>query len=225
MARIIYGALATIRGSIGGTTFQSNKHGYTVKNKPNMSKPDSESQNATKRAVVKCTQAWSALDIGIRDTWDSYAISFPQYAKHNIASKLSGFEVFLLRNLPAYIYGGYILMEPSMVSTVNPIFAPTLVSTTGSIILTYNASPEPLDVDGFIFSTPGQLSERYIAKNSLRLVTATNNMTDFTDLYSFYMSKFGRYPLPGETVMLGIKCYGDLTGAAYAKQFFNILVA
>jgi hypothetical protein len=223
MARIIYGALATIRGSIGGTTFQQNAHGHTIKNKPNMSVPNSDKQNATKRAVVKCTQAWSDLGATI-DSWNSYAIAFPQYTKHNLSSRLSGFEVFLLRNLPAYIYGGYILMEPSMVSTVNPIFTPTLVSTTGSIILTFNGSPSPLDVDGFIFSSPGALSERYIPKNSLRLIKATNNMTDYIDLYADYMSKMGRYPLPGEKVMIGIKVYGDVTAASYARQVFTLTV-
>jgi len=34
MARIIYGAIGTeIRGKVGGTVFQGNKHGYTIKNK------------------------------------------------------------------------------------------------------------------------------------------------------------------------------------------------
>lgn len=225
MARIIYGALVTaIHGSIGGTTFQKNAHGHTVKNKPNMVLPDSVNQNITKSAVVKCTQKWSDLTDGQRLAWETYATAYPQYAKYNPSARLSGFNVFLLRNLSCYIINGYTLDEPDIIPTTDSILAPTLVSTAGSIILTYNASPSPLYIDCFIWSSPGRSGDRYISRNSMKIVYTTAFPAGDVDLYTNYMLVFGSYPQPGEKVLLQFQCFGDTTGAMYAKRRHLITV-
>lgn len=95
MARVVYSALVeSIQGSIGGTTFQKNAYGYTVKKKPNVIRPASPFQNLRKRNMATMISAWKALDPADRATWDSYANTYPQYSKHNPTAQLSGFNLY-----------------------------------------------------------------------------------------------------------------------------------
>lgn len=96
MARITYSGLVTeINGSIGGTTFQKNKYGYTIKNKPRMIHPQAPDQNTQKQYVAAAARAWGNLSSTVRSNWSSWVESFPQYSTHNSESELSGYIVFL----------------------------------------------------------------------------------------------------------------------------------
>ena len=74
MARIIYSALVTaIRGSVGGTTFQQNQYGSTIKNKPKMIRPRSNQQEKRKIYMTAATQAWGNLTVNRRNAYNTYA--------------------------------------------------------------------------------------------------------------------------------------------------------
>ena len=74
MARIIYSALVTqIKGSVGGTTFQSNAYGFTIKNKASVVKPRTMLQERSKKFFASATGAWRKLSQTNRDTWVSWA--------------------------------------------------------------------------------------------------------------------------------------------------------
>jgi len=226
MARVIYGALVTaLHGKIGGTVFQRNAYGHTAKNKANMVNPNSAMQESIKRAILQCTQHWSALLQSDRDAWDTYAAAYPQYAKFNPSARLSGYNVYLLRNINSYIFAGYTLDTPDIVSTVAPILAPTLhVVSPTDLELTWNATPSPLYVDCFIFSSPGCTGNRYIGKNSIRFVCGDTMGTGGKNMYDFYMATFNRCPGVGEKVYMEFLLFGDTTGAVYARQKFTLII-
>ena len=125
MARIIYSGLVTsIRGSIGGTTFQNNAYGFTVKNKANMVKPNTVSQNLSKLVFSLAVKAWGTLTVANRANWDSWAATYPQFAKNNPSSVLSGFAVFVKQFANVLIGLGL-----SSTPTANPFFTLTALDT------------------------------------------------------------------------------------------------
>ena len=95
MARIIYsGLIESIRGSIAGTTFQANAYGYTIKKKPNIINPNTASQNLRKSYLAKAVRQWRSFIQATRDSWDTFASTYPQYSQHNPSAQLSGYAVF-----------------------------------------------------------------------------------------------------------------------------------
>ncbi len=225
MARVTYGALVTqLRGSIGGTVFQGSAYGHTAKNTPNMTRPNTAAQDVIKRAVVRCVQRWANLLPAYRLNWNSYAAAYPQYAKFNAGSQLSGYAVFLKRNMIAEITGVLSLDNPSLIATVDSTLAPTLVLVGGDLVLTFNAVPAPSDISGFIFASPPTPSNKPIRNNQLRFLLATTYATADVSLLASYVNLYGRLPIAGEKVLLVFQNAGNNTGAVFAKQAYEVIV-
>jgi hypothetical protein len=114
MARIVYsGLINSIRGSIGGTTFQKNAYGYTIKNKPNMIKPNTFEQQKIKQYFLQCVQDWTTLSSATQSDWNTYAATYPVYSKHNPTSQLSGYALFVKWNALRLISENPIVETPS----------------------------------------------------------------------------------------------------------------
>jgi hypothetical protein len=225
MARIVYGALGVIRGSVGGTTFQKNAYGYSVKNKPNMCYPNSVSQEIVKRAVLRCTQHWSDLSDADRLAWNTYASTYPQYAKFNPTARLSGYNVYLLRNINGFIFNAIPLDVPFLDPTVSSILAPTLTTADiNPIEIFWNGTPAPLDLGVFIYSTAGTTSNRSIPVNSKRFLYAGEITGLNINVTANYTATFGRIPASGERVYIEFVLVGMTTGAVFASQKFILTV-
>lgn len=224
MARVTYGALVTeINGKIGGTVFQRNAYGFTAKNKPNMVVPNSVDQMTMQRSAFQCTQAWQGLADWQRADWETYAATYPQYAKHNPSSQLSGYNVFLLRNMIAYYTGRGLIVSPSIVPTVNSSFAPTVQVNSTQMLLTYNGNPAPSGLASYIFASnplPGSAS---IARNLLRYVDYFYPIGTTNYLQPAYVERFGRLPVVGEAVLLRFQNAAYNCGAMFASQFFKVV--
>jgi len=94
MARIIYGAIGTeIRGKVGGTVFQGNKHGYTIKNKGLNTNNTSSRQRSMKSNIIAVTQAWRSLSSTQRTNFIALPQLIPNTIKKTGTSKLGGYEV------------------------------------------------------------------------------------------------------------------------------------
>jgi len=195
MARIIYSALIeSIRGSIAGTTFQSNKYGYTVKKKPRITKPNSEYQNRTKRILSIAVKAWNDLTVAQRTDWDTWASTYPQYAKHNPSAQLSGFAVFV-RSACYYLLEDYaIVTNPSytIIADTTPTFA--LANAAGVLNLTISGTDDAGDWDLWIFlSRPFRASQSFVGTKT-RYVYHGDTTNGTTAITAFYQSQFGIIP-------------------------------
>jgi hypothetical protein len=114
MARIKYSALVeSIRGSIGGTTFQRNAYGYTIKAKPNMVNPNTSLQSIRKRSFQAAQAAWGSLTDTQRGYWDTYAATYPTPSQHNPDAYLSGFNLFVRWHAIEFQFQQLILTNPS----------------------------------------------------------------------------------------------------------------
>ena len=203
MARIIYtGLVESIRGSIGGTTFQRNAYGYTVKRKPNMINPNSALQNARKLIFSRVTRAWRDLTQAKRDEYDSWASTYPQYSKYNPESQLSGYAVFVKYNCLRLLTGASILTA-------------TLAVPPDTDTLTYEVENDSGVLKVNITSTTGDeewiilffMSRRFTASQlfigtSPKYIKDSSNATQSVTITTQYTDIFGYVPSPGDLVAL-----------------------
>ena len=226
MARIIYGAIVeSIRGSIGGTTFQKNAYGYTVKKKPNIIRPNRSAQNRQKKYLAYATQSWGALSDAQRTDWNTWASTYPQYAKHNSSSQLSGYSVFVRTHVFLF------MSAESVVTAPNYSLAE---ADTNTATITTNGT----DLD-FVFTSFTDDDEWNILVNVSRQFGAAQNfigtkprfMFDMTNsdsttaFESEYAGVFGSLPAIGDRVAVSMQFYNPLNGqvASLSEQVVTVI--
>lgn len=220
MARIIYGALAeSIRGSIGGTTFQRNAYGYTIKKKPNMIHPNTQWQQAQKIYFSKAVLAWNALTAAQRLDWDSWASTYPQYAKNNPSSQLSGFAVFVRTHCLRFMTGKAVDTNPTYATYAN-----------ASCTLAFNVSAVAMEMDftdtngneefyvALFVSRPFSGSQNFIGTKTRYFEVEPSITTNGIIITNTWLAKFGTLPLVGQTIAWRAVYFGADNGQVLAEQ-------
>lgn len=202
MARIIYSALVTsINGSIGGTTFQRNAYGHTVKKKPNIVNPNTIRQAPPRRALQTLAGIWATMTIAQRNAWDAYATANPVPSRLNPASNLTGHAQWIRINLLRLQAGFSVLITiVSSAQSVLDFTGPVLTNTAG--VLTYgDDATDTLDVMqvNAYASAPVKSSIRY-DKSRTRFM-GTFDLTGagiFANITNAYVNTFGSLIATGQ---------------------------
>lgn len=219
MARIVYSALIeSIRGSIGGTTFQKNAYGYTVKKKPNMCRPNTPDQQVQKIYFSRAVNAWQNLTNAQRTDWNTWASTYPQYAKHNPTSQLSGFAVFTRVHVYRFMTGEAIDTNPSYFDYNEDTltFTVTLAAGVLRIVVDSLLEEESWRIPLFI-SRPFSDSQNFVGTR-VRYVSWTTSADQSKDITAAYVAKYGILPAVGQKLAVRAICYGDGTGHVLAPQ-------
>jgi len=210
MARIKFSGLVdSIRGSIGGTTFQSNKYGYTVKKKQLNVRPNTSRQNNRKLIMSIVSRSWRDLTGTQRTEWETWASSYPQYAKYNPTAELSAYNIFMKYNLLYYLIGLGIkednLQPPPDTDTLTYTFQRSganfqvvITSTTeleNWYILFFITAPRPATVN-FIGTRP-----KYIHNGS--------NASQTVNLTSYYSAIYNYTPQVGDLLAVNVVLIGE----------------
>lgn len=228
MARIIYGALVTeIKGSIGGTTFQSNAYGFTVKNKPRQKKPKTELQNRSKIYMGAAAQAWSTIGATGRSEWDAWAAANPQYAKNNPTAVLSGYAVFVRVLQQKYLRDGDIAdftVSPSY--TIVPMDTGVFTLTRDGATLSFGRTW--VTADGahrvnFFMSQPFRPSVNSVGSRTRYVLNAFVE-DDATDIADEYNALYGGLPEVGDKIFIENVQYNDGNGMVYGRQRTSVEV-
>lgn len=112
MARIKYSGLVTeINGSAGGTTFQRNLYGATMKNKPLQRRPNTSFQAIQKIIMSTVANTWRLLSDTERASYINYAAANPTPTRLNPNAYLNGYNLFLKYNALRMLAGLPILYE------------------------------------------------------------------------------------------------------------------
>jgi hypothetical protein len=220
MGRIVYSALVeNIRGSIGGTTFQKNAYGYTVKKKPNIIRPASTLQNNAKARLTRAVKAWRQITATERSNWDSWASANPQYAKHNPSSQLSGYAAFVKYNsLHAFIASG-LVTDPYFVVPADDTGVPTVANSAGTLNLLLNSSTA--DGDWLFLVYLSRLTtdtQNFIGTKTRFMAISANDETSAINITSAYSSVFGSIPSTGSKVAMDFQLIGTSYPIVQAKQ-------
>lgn len=201
MARIIFSGLVTeIRGSAGGTTFQRNAYGYTLKNKPSQVVPNRSSQRSWKSRFARCLQAWRNLTEVNRAAWNAYAEVNEIPSRHNPESYLNGFNAFVRHKL----YNDYIsttpLANPSA-SIESPNYSSVVVTRSGGDLnVQVNSSSSGGTWNVALKMTRKLGSAQNVLKGWLKFIAADSEATwnATVDVADAYNAIFGALPESGD---------------------------
>lgn len=214
MARIKYTALVeSIRGSIGGTTFQRNAFGFTVKSKPNMVNPNSSRQSERKRGFQKALQAWRGLTDTERSNWNTYAGAFPTPSKNNPASYLNGFNLFVRWQVASYQGPGNTLANPSGAQGVIGFTEVELqkIGAVLQLVVSYTKTNGPWYVLTYL-TRPLSPTQRY-QKSWTKLVNYTLNTVPVdVNVAATYNQIFGLLPIVGDQIGVDITFVNTTNG-------------
>jgi hypothetical protein len=201
MARIIYsGLIDSIRGSIGGTTFQSNKYGYTCKRKPNMTKPWTADQKTMQIYFAQAVRAWRSLTDTYRNNWITWAATNPQYAKHNPSAQLSGFACFVKWHAFEFMCGGVLDTAPALTIPATPTITLKIILAAGVLSLQIICPSGVEDWNlAFFMSRPFGVAQNFIGTRPRFLTNSTDANTTRV-ITTFYTSKYGALPVLGDRI-------------------------
>jgi hypothetical protein len=229
MARVKYGAIVTdIRGSIGGTTFQGNAYGSTVKNKSLQVRPNTAFQNKVKSIFSASVKAWRSFSDTERNNWNTYAANFPQYTKNDPTVALSGFNAFVKWQSAYYLsYGITLAPEGSPLTSLPATDAATpSVTLSGGILRIvpgWAGATGVWNVNWFI-SSPKLSSQLFFGSNRRWIVYSLNTNTPII-ITDAYIAQFGTLPAIGDAVNLSSVLFVVGGGEVQAAVNYRIIVS
>lgn len=214
MARIKYTALVeSIRGSIGGTTFQRNAFGFTVKSKPNMVNPNSAFQALRKQGFQKALQSWRGLTDTQRANWNTYATTFPTASQHNPAAYLNGFNTFVRWHTASFQWSSNVLTSPSGAQGIVSYVETEIINSSGVIELVISSTVTNGPWYVLIYLTRPLAPTQRFQKGWTKLLQQTNyaNPIDLI-ITSIYQSIFGLVPAVGDLIGVDITYVNTTNG-------------
>lgn len=228
MARIIYSGIVTkISGSVGGTTFQANAYGFSVKNKPNMIRPNTPFQVQRKLAFARATKLWGGLTNAQRTDWNTWASTNPQFAKNNPSSQLSGFAVFVrthVLNMISTSLADPVVVAPSYTILAIDTVTWTLTNVAGVLTLTSVWAGSTANLLGLVnISRPFNGSQNFVG-TSPRFMVAVPNDSDSTIITTNYLAQFGVAPAVGQIVNVQLQLFNPNNGQVFVKSNQRVTV-
>lgn len=214
MARIKYSALVdSIRGSIGGTTFQGNQYGFTVRRKPNMTIPNRKLQNRQKPLIARATRAWRRLSDTERSAWSSFASSNPQPIKNDPAVSMSGYALFVRLNVFRQL-SGMSVMEDSPNLTINDtsITLEGIEFGVGEASVEWIATDDYADFEFMLYMTNPLGAGISVIRNQLRLVKTDTGTPGGFSVFDEYEDIFGSNPSVGDLIAAQVVAFDPLNG-------------
>lgn len=203
MARIIYSALITeIAGSVGGTTFQRNAYGFTIKNKPNMVKPVTRGQVLRKIAFQSIVQAWRELSQANRDAWILYSSNYPIASRLNPDSNLNGFNYFSRYHLYKSLTSSDILADPGGAPVSISGISSQLTVTGGTVLnIVLDATPAGGDWGWLLYLTrPQGVGQKFVQNAPIALFSQDDDFPYNENITGNYNLLLGSIPEVGDYV-------------------------
>lgn len=228
MARIIYSGLVTaIRGSVGGTVFQSNAYGNTIKNKPVMIRPNTPNQNRSQQILSTAVKNWAIPDFGIQLNWNTFAATFPQYAKHNPSSQLSGFAAFTKWHAAFLLGQGLDAGFIANPNTIAPLMdSASLVLANVSSVLTLRMTWAQSSGDWYcnvFMSRPVTPSQNFVGTSPLFIGCVDSTNQDFNITIPWAML-YNRLPEVGSDVNVLLQLFDKLGGRVLGDVSYRLSV-
>lgn len=205
MARIKYSALVeSIAGSIGGTTFQRNAYGFTVKKKPNIVNPNYASQQVFKQRMLSLSHQWQTLTATERGYFENWSALYPIPARLNQDAYLGGQQIFMKVNLIAAQLDK-IVFQPSAVPQTLPYQLTALYMDGPDLRVELTMDSAVNDIWCVLYMLPRLTATQNTTRNRTRFVTIASNFLD-TDVLDTevtgFQQKFGFQPVAGDQIFV-----------------------
>jgi hypothetical protein len=209
MARIKLGAIiSSISGSMGGTTFQKNAYGMTMRNKPYPIHINNTSTSLIQQYLAYAQFLWRYMNDEQKGNFDRFSQFHPQYANHNKSSLLSGYNLFMKYALLAQCAG---YLPNTSIKFVVPPFTftqPTLRKVGTDLIINCGVVITNLDYIPLVkFSRPYSRN-KFIPVNAMRVVKYTGSIGADMYFIGTYEQIWGMLPGYGDFLLVEITMLG-----------------
>lgn len=170
MARVQFAApVSSIKGSIGGWTFQKNRSGNIIRLRGQASKQSTTKQTAAHELHQKFLQQFQKLGLPSKQLWDTFATTFPKTNKFGEDKVLTGQNWFESINQNRELINETILQIPP--DHIIPVGVPatSLIIDSTSIKLDIATGTDLTDTAFIIRSTFPQTRTTTSLRSALRL--------------------------------------------------------
>lgn len=229
MASVKYSGLITeLKGSVGGSTFQSSKSGFSVRNKPNPRNRRTSRQSVNRISVATLSQVWRNLSESGRLAWETAAPNWPATNRYGDTILLSGFDVFMSSNLGRL----YVDQSPNLIA-VNPAAlntypGPSMVISVaaGTALLTWSGvavqTEQVMDIRCTRMMSAGR---GYRATGFVSVTKLPSGTASSQDLWSALVARLGQSPVLGSKIWFEQVIYSTTSGNKSAPVPFSAIVA
>jgi len=139
MARVVYSVPVTeLIGSIGGSTFQSNRSGYIVRSLPQVRKKRTYSQTLHVRLFSYISQLYRDLSGANKLLWDAFAIANPHINLWNESKTVDGCRWFININSTRIRNGLAVLNAPPAYANASALPALIYYSNWSPLLRTFD---------------------------------------------------------------------------------------
>lgn len=219
MAKINFGGVVQdARGKQNGIVYSKNRSGAYLRRKVTGTNPNTVAQQLVRSSFGNLSKQWgSSLTQAQRDSWTTYANTYPRVDIFGNSIRLSGSNMFIALNAVLLNLGGAFEETPPASNLVTPI---PVDATSGSAVagtsLTFQQTAVKTgNVEFYIFATgnvppgriPGQSVYRFIGIKA----AATSSFPAVLDILSLWFAKFGD-AIAGQFVYLQVATVNTDTG-------------
>lgn len=207
-------AVASVSGSVGGTTFSRNRSGQYMRRRAIPSNPATIYQDQIRALFATQSQRWADLSADERAAWVNYARQTPVLNTLGESFTRSGHQAFVALNSRLTLVGSAAIDTPPIVSAPDALTLYTQTYDIGAGTFAATFTPTPLGANRRLFILAAVINSAGITyvKNRLRYigVSAANQATGY-DAQTQLEARLGALTV-GQTVHFRLHVLDDQTG-------------
>lgn len=208
MARVKFSPIVTdIAGSVGGVTFQRNKFGNTMREKPLPLNPATSAQYGVRQKMVTIQKAWQDLTDAQRLQWNRFLDFSGQVTMRNRNVKLSGHALYIKYQMLRLLSGRPLLT--TIAYNVMPYLSVFEdVKLTGASLEILFTTVIDVSEYYFVFRiTSPRIANKAFSRRGLRIMDTAYSDSAHFYIYTSYAAAFGALPAVGDTVHYSLQYY------------------
>lgn len=222
MARVKFSPIVTdIAGSVGGVTFQRNKFGNTMREKPLPLNPATSAQYNVRQKMITIQQAWQDLTDAQRLQWKRFLDYSGQSINRNRSIKLSGHALYIKYQMYRLLTGMSLLTVLSYVPMPEVPVISYVKTEPDSLQLQFSDVCDHTEIFFLFFITSPRHASRASSKAGLLFMSIPVSSQLMYQFKTAYIDSFGVLPPVGSVVHYSLKFFSVLapvyTGTIFGK--------
>jgi len=222
MARVEFSSVVTsVRGKVGGSVFQRNRSGYSLKNKSNNVNSASIKQIASRMYMSQVHAAWRSMSENERNAWDIFANFKPIKNKNNSNVNLTGYQLFLKYNL-IRLQAGYTILTTITYSQITNLAVEVSFLVNSPTVFVAFLTLDFSDDYGCLLMSSAPRSSNYPLKAKSYKVLIPDAISNNTLILSdVFVATFGQFPTNPSWLSYKVTIF-DIAQPVIREGFFDI---
>lgn len=205
MALTKFGSIVTsLRGSVGGSTFQNGLGGSIMRSKPNPVKNATAGKNTIQNYCNNLYLSWYNMSAAERLSWSAFASLVNKSQKKNNSLILNGQQLFFFVNNYRLLHGIAILTTPVFSADKASSFSFTISEIVGNTYVVFSRSLNATNEFWICKATIPLRPTINNFSNKLGFVNVATTNGASQNLSAWYYVKYGHILLVGDTIGLSI---------------------